>query len=125
MKIVNYGCTSSLFACFAESMLLEFEKLYTNFSWVEIRLRWKNGSNGRVRETRISTFIGLLASCSPLTLIWYGSYCKPLLLDFEKPLSIWSRGLRQIRELAVENGVDVSEQIRQLETRTAAPGNFQ
>jgi fatty aldehyde-generating acyl-ACP reductase len=22
-----------LFACFAESMLLEFEKLYTNFSW--------------------------------------------------------------------------------------------
>jgi fatty aldehyde-generating acyl-ACP reductase len=34
MKIVNMDVpTRQLFACFAESMLLEFEKLYTNFSW--------------------------------------------------------------------------------------------
>lgn len=34
MKIVNMQAPArQLFACFAESMLLEFEKLYTNFSW--------------------------------------------------------------------------------------------
>ena len=35
MQIVNFMDvpTRQLFACFAESMLLEFEKLYTNFSW--------------------------------------------------------------------------------------------
>jgi fatty aldehyde-generating acyl-ACP reductase len=34
MNIVNMEApTRQLFACFAESMLLEFEKLYTNFSW--------------------------------------------------------------------------------------------
>ncbi|AKG21146.1 long-chain acyl-[acyl-carrier-protein] reductase [Calothrix sp. 336/3] len=34
MKIVNMNVPErQLFACFAESMLLEFEKLYTNFSW--------------------------------------------------------------------------------------------
>ena len=34
MKIVNMEVPGrQLFACFAESMLLEFEKLYTNFSW--------------------------------------------------------------------------------------------
>lgn len=34
MKIVNMGMpTRQLFACFAESMLLEFEQWYTNFSW--------------------------------------------------------------------------------------------
>jgi len=34
MKLVNMDAPSrQLFACFAESMLLEFEKWYTNFSW--------------------------------------------------------------------------------------------
>jgi len=34
MKIVNMDIPArQLFACFAESMLLEFEKWYTNFSW--------------------------------------------------------------------------------------------
>ncbi len=34
MDIVNMDAPArQLFACFAESMLLEFEKLYTNFSW--------------------------------------------------------------------------------------------
>ncbi|HLP90268.1 MAG TPA: long-chain acyl-[acyl-carrier-protein] reductase [Nostocaceae cyanobacterium] len=34
MEIVNMDVPArQLFACFAESMLLEFEKLYTNFSW--------------------------------------------------------------------------------------------
>lgn len=34
MSIVNMDAPArQLFACFAESMLLEFEKLYTNFSW--------------------------------------------------------------------------------------------
>ena len=34
MKIVNMEVPArQLFACFAESMLLEFEKLHTNFSW--------------------------------------------------------------------------------------------
>ncbi len=34
MKIVNMKLPGrQLFACFAESMLLEFEKIYTNFSW--------------------------------------------------------------------------------------------
>lgn len=34
MNIVNMETPArQLFACFAESMLLEFEKLYTNFSW--------------------------------------------------------------------------------------------
>ena len=42
---------------------------------------------------------------------------KPLLLDFEKPLIELESRIDQIRELAAENGVDVSDQIRQLETR--------
>ena len=42
---------------------------------------------------------------------------KPLLLDFEKPLVELESRITQIRELATENGVDVSEQIRQLEAR--------
>jgi fatty aldehyde-generating acyl-ACP reductase len=34
MQIVNMDVPArQLFACFAESMLLEFEKIYTNFSW--------------------------------------------------------------------------------------------
>jgi len=42
---------------------------------------------------------------------------KPLILDFEKPLLELESRIDQIRELAAENGVDVSDQIRQLETR--------
>ncbi|MBW4621804.1 MAG: acetyl-CoA carboxylase carboxyltransferase subunit alpha [Cyanosarcina radialis HA8281-LM2] len=42
---------------------------------------------------------------------------KPFLLDFEKPLSELEARIDQIRELAEENSVDVSEQIRQLELR--------
>lgn len=42
---------------------------------------------------------------------------KPLLLDFEKPLAELETRIDQIRELATENGVDVSDQIRQLEAR--------
>ena len=42
---------------------------------------------------------------------------KPLLLDFEKPLAELETRIDQIRELASENGVDVSDQIRQLEAR--------
>ncbi|MBD2614419.1 MAG: acetyl-CoA carboxylase carboxyltransferase subunit alpha [Nostoc sp. GBBB01] len=42
---------------------------------------------------------------------------KPLLLDFEKPLAELATRIDQIRQLAEENGVDVSGQIRQLETR--------
>ncbi|HEY9704329.1 MAG TPA: long-chain acyl-[acyl-carrier-protein] reductase, partial [Allocoleopsis sp.] len=34
MEIVNMDTPArQLFACFAEAMLLEFEKIYTNFSW--------------------------------------------------------------------------------------------
>lgn len=44
---------------------------------------------------------------------------KPLLLDFEKPLSELEARIDQIRELAEDNNVDVSEQIRQLEVRSA------
>ncbi len=43
---------------------------------------------------------------------------KPFLLDFEKPLTDLEARIDQIRELAAENGVDVSEEIRQLETRS-------
>lgn len=42
---------------------------------------------------------------------------KPLLLDFEKPLVDLETRIDQIRELAAENGVDVSEEIRLLEAR--------
>lgn len=42
---------------------------------------------------------------------------KPLLLDFEKPLSELELRIEQIRQLAEENNVDVSVQIRQLEAR--------
>lgn len=42
---------------------------------------------------------------------------KPLLLDFERPLVDLESRIIQIRELAAENGVDVSEEIRQLEAR--------
>jgi acetyl-CoA carboxylase carboxyl transferase subunit alpha len=42
---------------------------------------------------------------------------KKLLLDFEKPLVELESRIDQIRELAAENGVDVSDQIRQLEAR--------
>jgi len=42
---------------------------------------------------------------------------RPLLLDFEKPLAELEARITQIRELAEENDVDVSDQIRQLESR--------
>ncbi|MGA9379129.1 MAG: acetyl-CoA carboxylase carboxyl transferase subunit alpha, partial [Phormidium sp.] len=42
---------------------------------------------------------------------------KPYLLDFEKPLAELENRIEQIRELATENGVDVTDQIRQLESR--------
>jgi acetyl-CoA carboxylase carboxyl transferase subunit alpha len=42
---------------------------------------------------------------------------KPLLLDFEKPLIELELRIDQIRELAAEQGVDVSDEIRQLEVR--------
>lgn len=42
---------------------------------------------------------------------------RPLLLDFERPLVDLEARIDQIRELAAENGVDVSEDIRQLEAR--------
>lgn len=43
---------------------------------------------------------------------------RPILLDFEKPLVELEARIAQIRELAEENDVDVSDQIRQLETRS-------
>ncbi|MDF5730857.1 MAG: acetyl-CoA carboxylase carboxyltransferase subunit alpha [Rhizonema sp. PD38] len=42
---------------------------------------------------------------------------KPLLLDFEKPLAELANRIEQIRQLAEENSVDVSSEIRKLETR--------
>jgi acetyl-CoA carboxylase carboxyl transferase subunit alpha len=42
---------------------------------------------------------------------------RPFLLDFEKPLMELEARINQIRELAAENNVDVSEQISQLEAR--------
>lgn len=42
---------------------------------------------------------------------------RPILLDFEKPLAELETRIEQIRELAAENDVDVSEQIHQLEAR--------
>lgn len=42
---------------------------------------------------------------------------KPILLDFEKPLAELEARIVQIRELAEENDVDVSDEIRKLETR--------
>jgi len=43
---------------------------------------------------------------------------KPLLLDFEKPLAELATRIDQIRQLAEENGVDVSNEIRKLEARS-------
>ncbi|NER37780.1 MAG: acetyl-CoA carboxylase carboxyltransferase subunit alpha [Oscillatoria sp. SIO1A7] len=43
---------------------------------------------------------------------------KNFLLDFEKPLADLVGRIEQIRELAAENGVDVSEEIRHLEARS-------
>ena len=42
---------------------------------------------------------------------------KPILLDFEKPLADLEARIVQIRELAEENDVDVSDEICQLEAR--------
>ncbi|MGF1490946.1 MAG: acetyl-CoA carboxylase carboxyl transferase subunit alpha [Microcoleaceae cyanobacterium] len=42
---------------------------------------------------------------------------KPVLLDFEKPLAELESRIDQIRQLANDNGVDVSDQIHQLEDR--------
>ncbi|WP_017306127.1 acetyl-CoA carboxylase carboxyl transferase subunit alpha [Spirulina subsalsa] len=42
---------------------------------------------------------------------------RPFLLDFEKPLCELEARIDQIRELAQENNVDVSEQIRELEAK--------
>ncbi len=42
---------------------------------------------------------------------------KPILLDFEKPLAELDVRIAQVRELAEENDVDVSDQIAQLENR--------
>jgi len=43
---------------------------------------------------------------------------RPLLLDFEKPLAELELRIEQIRELAEESDVDVSDQIRHLEARS-------
>ncbi len=43
---------------------------------------------------------------------------RVFLLDFEKPLAELEARIQQIRDLAAENGVDVSEQIQQLEARS-------
>ncbi|HEY9630931.1 MAG TPA: acetyl-CoA carboxylase carboxyltransferase subunit alpha [Coleofasciculaceae cyanobacterium] len=43
---------------------------------------------------------------------------KPILLDFEKPLVELDARIAQVRELAEENDVDVSDQIQQLEARS-------
>jgi len=43
---------------------------------------------------------------------------KPLYLDFEKPLVDLQERIERIRRLAEENGVDVSDQIQQLEERS-------
>ncbi len=43
---------------------------------------------------------------------------RTILLDFEKPLAELENRIEQIRNLAKENGTDVSEQIAQLESRT-------
>ncbi len=42
---------------------------------------------------------------------------KPILLDFEKPLAELESRITQIRELAEENDVDVTEQIRHLDAK--------
>jgi acetyl-CoA carboxylase carboxyl transferase subunit alpha len=42
---------------------------------------------------------------------------KPILLDFEKPLVKLEADIIRVRELAEENNVDLSDQIRQLESR--------
>ncbi|HEY9878956.1 MAG TPA: acetyl-CoA carboxylase carboxyl transferase subunit alpha [Leptolyngbyaceae cyanobacterium] len=42
---------------------------------------------------------------------------RPILLDFEKPLAELEARIAQIRELAEENEVDVSSEIRKLESR--------
>jgi len=42
---------------------------------------------------------------------------RPILLDFEKPLAELESRISQIRELAEDNDVDVSDQIYQLESR--------
>jgi acetyl-CoA carboxylase carboxyl transferase subunit alpha len=44
---------------------------------------------------------------------------RPILLDFEKPLMELEARITQIRELAEENDVDVSDQIQNLEMRAA------
>ncbi|MDX2217342.1 MAG: acetyl-CoA carboxylase carboxyltransferase subunit alpha [Oculatellaceae cyanobacterium bins.114] len=44
---------------------------------------------------------------------------RPILLDFEKPLMELEARITQIRELAEENDVDVSDQIQNLELRAA------
>ena len=44
---------------------------------------------------------------------------RPLLLDFEKPLAELETRIIQIRDLAEENEVDVSDEIRQLEARAS------
>ncbi len=43
---------------------------------------------------------------------------KPILLEFEKPLAELEARIEQIRQLAAENEVDVSDQIHQLEARS-------
>lgn len=42
---------------------------------------------------------------------------RQILLDFEKPLAELETRITQIRDLAQENDVDVSDQIQQLEAR--------
>lgn len=42
---------------------------------------------------------------------------RPILLDFEKPLAELEMRIAQIRELAEENNVDLSDKIQQLEAR--------
>ena len=103
-----------MFACFAEAMILEFEKCHTNFSWGEttsLLRKWN-----LLEQPLKNTASQRLALIHKKTLSCLTIMPRRFLLDFEKPLVELEKQIEQIRELARDSEVDVSQQLLQLET---------
>ena len=103
-----------MFACFAEAMLLEFEECQPT-------------SVGDATTSRLRRWISLggfrpprflhpqspraASGCHCLTFVPRSSMARRPLLDFEKPLVELEQQIEQIRQLARDSEVDVSQQL--------------
>ena len=112
-----------MFACFAEAILLEFEACHTNFSWGRNNITLEKmdfiGAASVRHGFSDSQPSGAASGCRCLTFTDPVFMARRPLLEFEKPLIELEQQIEQIRQLARDSEVDVSQQLLQLETLAA------